>query len=150
MRLVSIGVLILGGALTAAHNLPSLAYLHGDQEARDFALSLLDGTPEGAVLLANWHRATPLWYLQQVENVRPDVEVVYVYPEGAEPLGETWARRIGGEVEAGRTVVVQAYHAVPYAETGLQMCRVGDTACMKFLRSVGRDTQNNTTVWSGY
>ncbi|MCZ7542641.1 MAG: DUF2723 domain-containing protein [Anaerolineae bacterium] len=106
-------VVILGGALTFAANLPSLLYLHADEEARDFATRLLDATPDGAVLLANWHRVTPLWYLQGAEGQRPDVEAVYVYPDGAEPLSATWARRIGVYLEAGRPVVVQSYFPTP-------------------------------------
>jgi hypothetical protein len=110
-------VVILAGALSTATNWPSMVYLHGDEEARDFAQCLLDGAPEDAAILANWHRVTPLWYLQRVEGRRPDVEIVYVYPEGAEPLGETWARRVG-EYLGERLVVVQSYYAGPYSATG--------------------------------
>jgi hypothetical protein len=30
-----------------------------------------------AVIVADWEQATPLWYYQQVEGLRPDVEIVY-------------------------------------------------------------------------
>jgi hypothetical protein len=30
-----------------------------------------------AIIVADWEQATPLWYYQQVENRRPDVEIVY-------------------------------------------------------------------------
>ena len=45
--------------------------------ARDAALAMLVPAPVGAVLLAAGDNDTyPLWYLQQVEGVRPDVTVV--------------------------------------------------------------------------
>lgn len=31
----------------------------------------------GAVILCDWEQATPLWYYQQVEGLRPDVQMVY-------------------------------------------------------------------------
>ena len=109
---------LLGGALTLSANLPSLRYLHADEEARAFAEALLAEAPEGAVILANWHRVTPLWTVQAVERQRPDVESVYVYPEGAEPLGATWARRAGEYLRQGRPVVVQSYYPDAYAASG--------------------------------
>jgi hypothetical protein len=30
-----------------------------------------------AVIVADWEQATPLWYYQQVEKLRPDVQIVY-------------------------------------------------------------------------
>ena len=113
-----IALVFLGGALTFAANLPSLLYLHNDEEARSFAEHLLRETPDGAVVLANWHRVTPLWYLGRVEGQRPDVDAVYVYPEGAEPLADTWVRRIGEYVGEGRPVVVQGYDPDAYAASG--------------------------------
>jgi hypothetical protein len=31
----------------------------------------------GAVIVGDWEQATPLWYYQQVEGLRPDVQIVY-------------------------------------------------------------------------
>ena len=102
---------------------PGFLALHRDNSAREQAVELLQAAPPGALILANWHRATPLWYLQQVEGLRPDVTVTYVYPEGATPNGEVWARRIG-EAVASRAVIVTnlyaefaalPYHLVPLA-----------------------------------
>jgi hypothetical protein len=38
------------------------------------AIAIVD---QGAVIVADWEQATPLWYYQQVEGLRPDVEIVY-------------------------------------------------------------------------
>jgi hypothetical protein len=32
---------------------------------------------QDAVIVADWEQATPLWYYQQVEGLRPDVDIVY-------------------------------------------------------------------------
>ncbi|MBN1286141.1 MAG: DUF2723 domain-containing protein [Anaerolineae bacterium] len=111
-------LVLLGGALTAAANLPGMVYRAGDAHTRRFAESLLDAAPPDAVLLANWHWSTALWYLQEIEARRPDVAVVYVYPAGAEPLAATWARRAGEYLAAGRPVVVQSYYPDAYAASG--------------------------------
>ncbi|NJL94211.1 MAG: hypothetical protein HC915_11050, partial [Anaerolineae bacterium] len=36
-----------------------------------------DDLPPQTILLADWEQITPLWYLQQVEGVRPDITLVY-------------------------------------------------------------------------
>jgi hypothetical protein len=38
------------------------------------AITLVD---QDAVIVADWEQATPLWYYQQVEGLRPDVEILY-------------------------------------------------------------------------
>jgi hypothetical protein len=110
---------VLAGALTFAANRPGMAYRHETgSDTHAAAERLLDDTPEGGVLLANWHWITPLRYLQRVEEIRPDVELVYVYPDGAEPLDETWARRVREYVEVGRPVAVSSFYREAYAATG--------------------------------
>jgi hypothetical protein len=37
----------------------------------------LAGVAPNAVIVGDWEQATPLWYYQQVENLRPDVQIVY-------------------------------------------------------------------------
>jgi hypothetical protein len=44
----------------------------GDRVGRAIA-----GVEPGAIVLCDWEQATPLWYYQQVEGLRPDVEIVY-------------------------------------------------------------------------
>ena len=97
-------------------NYPNYVALSHDTDARDYAASLLSAAPAGAVILANWHWATPLWYLQQVEGVRPDVNVAYVHPEGV-PYAQTWARHIAEEIGTRPVVVTNFYQdfgALPY------------------------------------
>ncbi len=72
----------------------SIAELAADTSTRQTVQPLLEAAPPGAVILADWHWATPLWYLQQVEGRRPDVAVEYVYPVVGEDYGATWLRRV--------------------------------------------------------
>ncbi len=53
---------------------------------------LLDVPPQ-ATILADWRWATPLWTLQQVEGIRPDVEVLYVYPVQGRDYEAIWKAR---------------------------------------------------------
>ncbi len=98
----------------------SYSRLGRDTTSRDYANKLLEGAPQDALLLANWHWATPLWYLQEVEGARPDVEIRYVFPEG-EPYAQTWARRVTEGLANGRNVIAtnfdnEAYAALPASE----------------------------------
>jgi hypothetical protein len=97
---------------------PSFAQLSQDHSARLYAENVLTQAPQGARILSNWHFVTPMWYLQYVEQMRPDVDVVYVYPEGAEPIAETWKRRIEESVTSGPTIVTNQYPefgSLPYS-----------------------------------
>lgn len=112
-----VSLVMLFGAIQLVHGYPGFAWLSDDRSARQYAESVMSNALSGALVLANWHWATPLWYLQYSEGVRPDVEVRYVYPEGAEPISVTWLRRI--EENAGeRPLIVTNYYqefgATPY------------------------------------
>ncbi len=93
---------------------PSFAFLHQDGSARDYAQNLLEQAPANTAILADWHWATPLWYLQEVEGQRPDVAVKFIFPEG-ESYAETWARRIEEEVAGGRSVIATHFDETAYA-----------------------------------
>ncbi len=96
---------------------PSFAQLSQDRSARQYAEGVLLQAPQGARILSNWHYATPFWYLQYVEGARPDVEVLYVYPEGATPMAQTWLRGIAESISERPTIVTnyfQEYADVPY------------------------------------
>jgi hypothetical protein len=104
-------------AVMLTRNYPSFRQLSQDRSAREYAEGVLQGAPQGARVLANWHYATPLWYLQLVEQARPDVEVVYVYPEGAEPIAQTWLRRMQDSAAQRPTIVTNQYPefgSIPY------------------------------------
>lgn len=77
---------------------------HEGTSARDFAGPLLADAPADGVILAHWHWATPLWYLQEVEGLRPDVMVQFVFPEG-EPYDVTWERRTREAYAGGQSVI---------------------------------------------
>jgi len=85
--------------------LPSFRELSMDRATRQYGEALLRSAPPGATVLANWHYATPLWYLQRVEGQRPDVRVSYVAPHEAEPIGKTWRSRTDEALAVSPTIV---------------------------------------------
>ncbi len=89
---------------------------HEGTSARDYAGTLLAGAPENSVLLSHWHWATPLWYLQEVEGLRPDVDVQFVFPEG-ESYEATWERRTHESFATGRPVITT--WILPVSQDGL-------------------------------
>lgn len=97
---------------TSAHY-PSYADL-SRYTVRDAMQPLLAAAPPDSIILADWHWATPLWYLQEVEGVRPDVAVEFVYPRTAD-YGADWAARIQAELGNGRSVISTHYDEVAYA-----------------------------------
>ena len=117
-----VSCVVLLGAIQLANHYPSFAWLSEDRSARQYAESVMSNAPPDALVLANWHWATPLWYLQYSEGVRPDVEVRYVYPEGAEPISATWLRRVEDNVGERPLIVTNYYQefgATPYRFTPL-------------------------------
>ncbi len=99
---------------------PSYRWLHHTEDARDYATTILEDAPPDSLILANWHWATPLWYLQTVEGARPDVHIEYVAP-GEGPYSLTWIEEINAGLANGRSVVATyvdeaAYSALPRAE----------------------------------
>jgi len=94
---------------------PSFIELAGDYTARQTAAPLLEQAPAGALVLADWRWATPLWYLQLVEGARPDVEVRYVYPVAGEEYWETWLRHVQEEKEAApdRPLLLTHFYEFP-------------------------------------
>lgn len=101
--IAALAILLSSGNLWRSY--PSFAWLSWDSSVRHYAESLLREAPPNTSILANWHYSTPLWYLQLCEGVRPDVEVKYVYPQGATPMPLVWQRRIEEEI-GKRSVIV--------------------------------------------
>jgi hypothetical protein len=89
---------------------PSFHRLSRDHSAREYAEALLRQAPLGTEVLSCWHYATALWYLQYVEDMRPDVKVTYVYPEGNAPNAEVWLRRLTAN-EGRRPTILTNYYA---------------------------------------
>jgi hypothetical protein len=73
--------------------------------------------PSGSTVLASWHYATPLWYGARHLHDQPGLAVDYVHPEGAEPIGETWRRRLS-EI-AGPAVVTNRPREVRQSDISL-------------------------------
>ncbi len=101
-----------------AGNFPSFNWLRQNDDTRAYTESLLNDAPTNAIVLSNWHWASPLWYLQQVEGLRPDVEVQYVYPRG-EPLAQSYLNGIAAGLKTNRPVVTdmffrEAFNTSPY------------------------------------
>ncbi len=104
--------LLLAGALTtvvlrdAGDRLPSYIALARDRATRQLAAGALEVAAPGATVLAMWHQATPMWALQDIEGLRQDVRVVYVFPRGAQPYAETFAE---AAAQIGPTYVVNHF-----------------------------------------
>jgi hypothetical protein len=97
---------------------PSFQWLRAHEDTRSYTEELLDAAPPSAILLSNWHWANPMWYLQQVEGLRTDVRVQYVYPRGEE-LAQSWLNVIEAGLQANQSVVVDMFfrdqfNASPY------------------------------------
>lgn len=97
---------------TAAHY-PSYRDLHFTTDTRDYTQEILQAAPPDSIILANWHWATPLWYRQQIEGQRPDVEIVYLFPQTADYNAE-WVGRIQQELNNGRPVIATYYEEFSY------------------------------------
>lgn len=107
--------LLLAGALAfvlardAGDRLPSYISLARDRTTRQLAAGALETAPPDTTILAMWHQATPMWALQDVESLRQDVRVEYVYPRGAQSYAETFAEAAASAAQAGPTWVVNHF-----------------------------------------
>ncbi len=108
-----IASLIVAALYQSWQHFPSYTYLHRSTDTRDYTQFLLQEAPPNSLILANWHWVTPLWYLQDVENQRPDVTIKYVAP-GSEPYSQTWAQAIAAGLADGRTVIATNFDAAAY------------------------------------
>jgi hypothetical protein len=106
---------------------PSYQWLRANEDARAYAQDLLNAAPPNAVLLSNWHWANPLWYVQQVEGLRTDVEVQYVYPRGEE-LSQSWLNAIEAGLKANRPVVVDMFFRDPFKASPYHFVPIGTAA----------------------
>jgi hypothetical protein len=97
---------------------PAYRALAADDGTRAFTQSLLDHAPRDSVVLAPWHWSTPLWYLQQVEGARPDVETRYVVPR-TDSYGRDWVDAIQAALPA-RPVVVTSFFQQELGSSGLR------------------------------
>lgn len=120
LALTGTAVLAVAAIGQGWQNWPSYRWLHQQEDARDYAQDILGDAPHNSLILANWHWATPLWYLQTVEGQRPDVTIEYVEP-GEGPYSQTWVEEIVNGLANGRSVITTyiddaAYSSLPLAE----------------------------------
>ncbi len=102
---------------------PAYRALAQDESTRTYAESLLRDAPPNALVLANWHWITPLWYLREVEGQRPDVEVRYVVPRGAS-YAQNWVAEIAAALPE-RPVIVTSFFKPEYAAAGYRFSPLG-------------------------
>jgi len=125
-----LSIIALGDGLT---RFASFAQLASDRSERALAEAALASTPQGGTILGQWHQVTPIWALQAIEGMRPDVQARYVYPEGAEAYEDTFARRaaeapatlltVYGPQFAARGICVDPVGAIPIWRTSA--CELG-------------------------
>ncbi len=110
-RALLVALILLPMFLLGRANLPSYLALGRDRSTRTYAEGVLLDAPSGAHILANWHWYTSLRYLQLVEGRRPDVQVTYLYPQGATAMPQAWPQRIEHELQtADRPLVVTNFY----------------------------------------
>lgn len=114
---------------------------------RTYARLLLDAVPQRGVLLAGGDNDTfPLWYLQQVEDYRPDVTVVTV-----PLLGATWYR---AGLAARRLLPSEAVRTWPGLEATLRSVMIHaiedgrDVRVSALLSRRDRDRVDRTQGWA--
>ncbi len=115
--------LFIASLFIAFRNLPSYLALARDDSTRTYAEAALALAPPDALILASWHYATPLWYLQHIEGKRLDVTVEYVYPQGTS-LAQNWVDTITANM-AARPTLVTDYYPQEYAEASFHFAPVG-------------------------
>ena len=77
-RLAVVGTTALGAALAIAlvvMNLP-IVNRHDDRTAEAYADAMLTLLPPNAAIFTYWASSPPLWYAQQVDELRPDLLVI--------------------------------------------------------------------------
>ncbi len=109
----------------AVQRWPSFVYLGRDRSARAAAEAVLQGAQPASVILSQWHQATPMWALQDIEGLRRDVRVEYVFPRGAQPYAETFAEQAARRA-LSQTVYVTSLFADELAGEGLQAMPLRD------------------------
>jgi hypothetical protein len=102
-------IILLAGFANGLDHGPSFLTLARDHSTRTAMEFFLSQAPEQALILADWHWATPLWYLQWVEGQRPDVEVDYVYPVPGQEYPDTWADRIEAAIGKRPLLLTRAF-----------------------------------------
>ncbi|HET6347783.1 MAG TPA: DUF2723 domain-containing protein [Candidatus Krumholzibacteria bacterium] len=113
---VTLGLIAAGGIGRLAGN------YHSQDRSRshfayDFAHNLLDHIPRDSILLTNGDNDTfPLWYLQTVEGVRPDVTVINIPLTNTSWYVENVLCRPGGVAFSRPVGEMTGLHPIPWTE----------------------------------
>jgi hypothetical protein len=113
----------IASSFVAIRNFPAYFTLSLDHSTRAYAESALEAAPPNAVILSSWHQATPMWYLQQIEGLRPDVAVEYVFPQGTS-LAQNWVDRITATASNNQLLITNLYPA-EYADLPYRLTPAG-------------------------
>ncbi len=111
-RPVAVGLLLLH----LLSRVDDFAALSTDRSVRERTEPLLEHAAPGALILADWRWATPLWTLQRVEGQGPDVEVTYVVPNEGVGYEDVWRQR-AEEAEERHLYATHRYHWNEWAFT---------------------------------
>lgn len=136
LRLAAVALLLAGTALAgrdALQRWPSFVALGRDRSTRERATAVLTQAPAGGIVLAQWHQATPLWALQDIAGMRRDVEVVYVFPRGAQPYPDTFAEQATEQAKS-RPVVVTSLFADELSGRGTQALPLPNAPAWRIAR----------------
>lgn len=116
----------------AFDRLPGLVALNTDHSMRAVAEDHLASAEPNSTILSQWHQATPMWALQDVEGRHRNVRVEYVYPHGAQPYAETFAEQAKNRERSG-TVYATSLFESEFRSAGLQALPVGIAGLWQLL-----------------
>ena len=106
-RLLAAAVLLLL-ASGIPPRLRDFAELAAESSIRDYVEPLLASATEDATILADWRWATPLWVLQETEQLGAMADVVYIAPEDELAYEDVW--RLRASEVAGNPIFTTHYY----------------------------------------
>ncbi|BCX05809.1 MAG: hypothetical protein KatS3mg053_3747 [Candidatus Roseilinea sp.] len=127
---------------------PSFVHLGRDRSTRAAAEAVLQGAQPGSVVLSQWHQATPMWALQDIESLRRDVQVEYVFPRGAQPYAETFAEQAAQRARNQITYVTSLF-AEALSATGLQATPLDKRPAWRVAYRFAPPVDANSTLFDG-
>lgn len=132
----------------AVQRWPSFLYLGRDRSTRAAAEAVLQGAQPASIILSQWHQATPMWALQDIEGLRRDVQVAYVFPRGAQPYAETFAEQAAQRTDTQTTYVTSLF-ADELAERGLQAMPLSDRPAWRVARRFAPPVESGGVLFDG-
>ena len=115
LLVIVVGVILIHDGAT---RLPSFVELAADRSTRDTAQAVLTQAAADSVVLSEWHQATPMWALQDVEGLRRDIDV-RVCLSAWRPALCRYICGSGAGDGATRTTYLTSYYATSFAARDL-------------------------------